>query len=171
MKTLYLLRHAKSSWDHPDLSDHDRPLNHRGRDAAKMIGSFLRDGGHAPDMVLCSTAIRTTQTLEIVLDQLGTDPATDLDADLYLAEPSYMLGRLRTLPETVESVLMVTHNPGTSMLADALCGDGHVRSLQQMRTKYPTAALAIIELQVDRWKETGTDSGHLVRFILPRDLD
>ena len=171
MKTLYLLRHAKSSWSDASLGDHDRPLNSRGYHAAPLMGAFLREGGHTPDFVLCSTAARTRQTLAAVLEELDVEPAIDWDGDLYLAGPQEMLDLLRAVPDTVESVLMVAHNPGTAILADALCAQGEATALALMRTKYPTAGLAIIDLEVDRWEETRSDCGRLVSFTRPRDLE
>jgi len=170
MKTLYLLRHAKSSWGDPSLADHDRPLNDRGRQAAPMMGAFLREGGHLPDFVLCSTAARTRQTLAAVLEELDVEPAIDWDGDLYLAGPNEMLNLLQAVPDTVESVLMVAHNPGTAVLADALCAQGEAVTLNLMRIKFPTAGLAIIDLEVDRWEEVRNDCGRLRSFTRPRDL-
>ena len=171
MKTLYLLRHAKSSWDDPSLADHDRPLSGRGRHAAPRMGAFLREGGHAPDLVLCSTSERTRQTLAAVLEELDAEPAIDWDGDLYLAGPREMLDQLRAVPDTVESVLMVGHNPGTAMLADTLCARGAPNDLNLLRARFHTAGLAIIDLEVDRWEETQRDCGRLLSFTRPRDLD
>ncbi len=170
MKTLYLLRHAKSSWGDSTLADHDRPLNSRGRRAAPLIGAFLREQGHVPDLVLCSTATRTRETLAFLLEELGVEPAIDWDGDLYLAGPRQMLDLLGALPDTVESVLMIGHNPGTAILAEALCAEGDAAGLDLMRTKFPTAGLAIIHLEVDRWEETQGDCGRLLSFTRPSDL-
>lgn len=171
MKILYLLRHAKSSWGDPSLADHDRPLNARGRQAAPLMGAYLREGGHQPDFVLCSTATRTRETLAAVLEEMDIQPAIDWDGDIYLAAPDQLLDLLRSVPDTVESVLMVGHNPGTAILADVLCADGESPALDLMRTKFPTAALAIIELEVDRWEETQRDCGRLLSFTRPRELE
>ena len=171
MKTLYLLRHAKSSWADSSLADHDRPLNGRGRRAAQSMGTHLREEGHRPELVHCSTAARTRETLAAVVKELDFAPAIDWDGDLYLAAPHQMLDLVRSVPETVESVLMVGHNPGTGILADVLCADGDAASLDLMRTKFPTAALAIIDLEVDRWEEVRNDCGRLRSFTRPRDLE
>ncbi len=170
MKTIFLLRHAKSSWDDESLPDHDRPLSARGRAAAPRIGAYMRGAGCLPDLVLCSTAKRTRLTLDAVLSELEVEPAIEFLEDLYLAAPGEMLDLLRSVPDTVEAVLLVGHNPGTGMLAGALSGDGLPEKMSLMRAKFPTTGLAIIELNVNRWKDTVGGCGTLKEFIRPRDL-
>ena len=170
MKTIYMLRHAKSSWDDGSLPDHERPLSARGRAAAPRIGAHMEEAGYLPDLVLCSTATRTRQTLDAVLSELETAPAIEFQEELYLAGPGEMLDLVRSVPDTVESVLLVGHNPGTGTLAAALAGDGPSDRMHLMRAKFPTAGLAIIELSVDRWKDIGSGGGSLIEFIRPRDL-
>ena len=170
MKQLFLLRHAKSSWDDNSLADHDRPLSERGRAAAPRIGAYMRGGGYLPDLVLCSTSTRTRLTLDAVLAELGVEPAIEFEEELYLAAPGEMLDLVRSVPDTVEAVLMVAHNPGTGMLAAALSGDGLPQRMNLMRAKFPTTGLAIIELSVDRWKDTIGGCGTLKEFVRPRDL-
>lgn len=170
MKTIGLLRHAKSSWDDSSLSDHDRPLNARGRDAAPRVGAHMQESGYLPDLILCSTATRTRETLDAVLSELEVEPAIEFQEELYLAAPRQLLDLVRSVPDTVESVLLVSHNPGTGMLAAALSGDGPPQSIRLMRAKFPTAGLAIIELSVDRWKDVVSGCGSLREFVRPRDL-
>ena len=170
MKSIYLLRHAKSSWDDNSLSDHDRPLSQRGRAAAPRIGAYMRGGGYLPDLVLCSTSTRTRQTLKAVLSELEVEPAVEFLEELYLAAPSEMLDLVTSVPDTVEAVLLVGHNPGTGMLAAALSGDGLPERMDLMRAKFPTTGLAIIDLSVDRWKDTTGGCGTLKEFVRPRDL-
>ncbi len=170
MKTIFLLRHAKSSWDDDSLPDHDRPLSERGRAAAPRIGAYMRGADYLPDLVLCSTSTRTRRTLDAVLSELGVEPAIEFHEELYLAAPSEMLDLVRSVPDTVEAVLLVGHNPGTGMLAVALSGDGLPERIYQMRAKFPTTGLAIIELSVDRWKDVVGGCGTLKEFIRPRDL-
>ncbi len=170
MKTIFLLRHAKSSWDDDSLPDHDRPLSKRGRAAAPRIGAYMYGAGYLPDLVLCSTATRTRRTLDAVLSQLGVEPAIEFHEELYLAAPREMLDLVRSVPDTVEGVLLVGHNPGTGMLAGDLSGFGLAAKLNLMRAKFPTTALAIIELNVDRWKDTVGGCGTLKEFVRPRDL-
>ncbi len=170
MKTIYMLRHAKSSWEDGSLRDHDRPLNGRGRAAAPRIGAHMQGAGYLPDLVLCSTATRTRLTLDAVLSELEVEPAIELQEELYLAGPNEMLDLVRYVPDTVESILLVGHNPGTGMLAAALSGEGPPESIHLMRAKFPTAGLAIIELSVDRWKDVISGCGSLKDFVRPRDL-
>jgi phosphohistidine phosphatase len=151
MKRLYLLRHAKSSWDDASLADHDRPLSGRGRRAADAIGQHLRDEGIAPDLVLCSSAARTRETLE----RIGLSGV--VEHDLYGASATELLARLRDVPPSVESVLLIGHNPGTHDLALVLTGEP--------ADKYPTGALATIEL--DEWT---AGSGRMIAFVRPREL-
>jgi phosphohistidine phosphatase len=130
----------------------------------------MRDAGYLPDLVLCSTATRTRQTLDAVLSELEVEPAVEFLEDLYLAGPSEMLDLVASVPDTVEGVLLVGHNPGTGILAAALSGEGSPESVHLMRAKFPTAGLAIIELNVDRWKDVVSGCGSLKEFVRPRDL-
>ncbi len=123
-----------------------------------------------PDLVLCSTSTRTRQTLAAVLSELQVDPAIEFDERLYMAAPDEMLDLARSVSDTVEAVLLVGHNPGTGMLAGALSGDGLPEKMSLMRAKFPTTGLAIIELNVNRWKDTVGGCGTLKEFIRPRDL-
>jgi phosphohistidine phosphatase len=108
--------------------------------------------------------------LDAVLSELEVEPAIEFQEELYLAGPSEMLDLVRSVPDTVESVLLVGHNPGSGMLADALSGDGPPERIRLMRAKFPTAGLAIIELSVDRWKDVVGGCGSLKEFVRPRDL-
>jgi phosphohistidine phosphatase len=151
MRRLYLLRHAKSSWDDESLADHDRPLSGRGRRAADAIGRHLRAEGIEPELVLCSSAARTRETLA----RIGL--SGEIERDLYGASASELFARVRELPRSLESVLVIGHNPGMHDLALALTGEPV--------DKYPTGALATIEL--DDWNAA---SGRMVAFVRPREL-
>jgi phosphohistidine phosphatase len=110
MKRLYLLRHAKSSWKDTSLPDHDRPLAGRGRRAAKAIARHMREQGIEPDLVLCSSARRARETLDRMEPAVGT-PAVRVEPDLYAASARALLERLRSVLDTVESVMLIGHNP------------------------------------------------------------
>jgi phosphohistidine phosphatase len=158
-KRLVLIRHAKSSWSDPDLADHDRPLNGRGRDAAARVGRHLRESGLRPDLVLCSSATRTRQTLE----RLGfEDTPVLVEDELYGASAYALLGRIRAVPNEVHTLVVIAHNPGIEDLARSL-GDHYV-------TKFPTAAVADLEFAVDGWAEVAPGRGRIRSFVLPRDL-
>jgi phosphohistidine phosphatase len=168
MKRVYLLRHAKSSWKDSSLPDRDRPLAGRGRRAAKAMAGHLEEEGIRPDLVLCSPARRTRETLELIEGALGDGPEAKVDEALYGAGEPELLAHLKTLPEEVGSVMLIGHNPGIEELALALAGDGE--ELARMSKKYPTAALATIDLPARRWSTVRRRSGELVGFVRPKDL-
>jgi phosphohistidine phosphatase len=167
MKTLFLLRHAKSSWDDPGLADHDRPLAPRGKRAAKVIAEHLREERIAPDLVLCSSSQRTRETLERIAPALGGDVAVEIERELYAASADRLLERLRAVDDDVESVMLIGHNPGIEQLALSLAGDGE--KLADVRRKYPTAALATLELE-GRWSELEPGTARLADFVKPKQL-
>jgi len=171
MKTLHLLRHAKSAWDDPGLSDHDRPLAPRGRAAADAMGRRMEADGIAADLVACSTAVRARQTLERVQDAWDGARAVETDPGLYLCGPAGLLARVRATPDAVGSLMLVGHNPDMEELAAMLCASGDGGLLDALREKYPTGALATIALDAGRWADAGPGRGRLVRFLRPRDLD
>lgn len=170
MKTLYLLRHAKSSWDNEGLDDFDRPLAARGTDAAPRMAAHMRAEGWIPDAVLCSAARRAVETLELVAPVLGLDGAARIERELYLADPAVMLERIRALPDTAHAVLVIGHNPGQEELARDLCGDGRKKGLKRLRDKYPTGALAVVTVPVERWADVAEGTGYLEAFVRPKDL-
>jgi phosphohistidine phosphatase len=173
MKTLYLLRHAKSAWNDPALADHDRPLASRGARAATLIGRELRKEGFHADCILCSTARRAVDTLEIVtaqLDGAALEMPVHQERELYLTGDRALLERLRRLPDKVETVMLVGHNPDLHNLAQELAGDGHKEDLGNLRAKFPTAGLAVLEFPYDRWSDIGPRAGRLTRFLVPKKL-
>jgi phosphohistidine phosphatase len=173
MKTLYLLRHAKSAWNDPALGDHDRPLAPRGARAATLIGRELRKDGFRADCILCSTARRAVDTLEIVTAQLDGDALempVHQERDLYLTGERALLERLRRLPDKVGTVMLVGHNPDLHKLARELAGGGSKEDLGSLEAKFPTAGLAILEFPADRWSDIGPRTGTLTRFLVPKKL-
>jgi phosphohistidine phosphatase len=168
MKQLYLLRHAKSSWKDSSLPDHDRPLTGRGRRAAKTIARHLREQGIEPELVLCSTARRARETLDRIEPALGT-PAVRVEDDLYAASAGALLERLRSIPDTVESVMLIGHNPGLQDLALDLARPSP--AARELATKYPTGALATLAFQASSWQELDRDTAELVALVRPRDLE
>jgi phosphohistidine phosphatase len=169
MKRVHLLRHAKSSWKDRSLADRDRPLAGRGRRAANAVARHLEAEGIRPDLVLCSPARRTRETLELLESAFAGGVETTFDEALYGASEAELLARLKELPEGVGSVMLIGHNPGVEELALALAADG--AGLARMSEKYPTAALATIDLRARRWSTVRRGSGKLVAFVRPKDLD
>jgi phosphohistidine phosphatase len=170
MKTLHLLRHAKSAWDDPGLPDRDRPLSARGRAAADAMGRRMEADGTAADLVVCSGAVRARETLDRVLAGWGGAGTVETDPGLYLCGPLGLLARVRAAPDAVRSLMLVAHNPDTEELAAMLCASGEDGLLARLREKYPTGALATIALDADRWADAGPGRGRLVGFVRPRDL-
>lgn len=169
MRRLILLRHAKSDWPN-GTSDHERPLAARGREAAPVIGAYLAREGLWPDQVLVSPARRTQETWALVAPALSTHPAVLSDPRIYEASPGTLFGVLREQPAQVHCLMMVGHNPGMESLAARLCGSGPAEARVAMAAKYPTGALAVIDLPVDRWEDVEPTTGRLDRFVTPRML-
>ena len=161
MKRIWLLRHAKSSWDDAGLADHDRPLAPRGRKAAARMARWAADNDVRPDLVLCSGAVRARATLDLVLDGLGR-PTVEIDDDLYHASADDLLNRIRVLPAFVSNVLLVGHNPGLHDLACFLAPPGP--------ETLPTGALAELRLAVGTWTEARQGCARLDVLVVPRSL-
>ena len=171
MKTLVLMRHAKSAWDNADLPDIERPLSPRGQKAAPLMGAKLKKAGYRPDVVLCSTAARTRETLDLIAGDLPKKVKVQHLKELYMAVPREMLNAVAKVPDSAETVMLVGHNPGMGSLAGWLAGNGDSETLAKMRRKFPTAAAAVITFDVPRWAEVAGESGTLVAFLRPRDAD
>jgi phosphohistidine phosphatase len=162
MKTLLLLRHAKSSWKDASLDDHDRPLNKRGKQDAPCMGRLLRDEGPVPDVIVSSTAKRARKTAEKVAETSGYGGKIEFSEKLYHAEPEAMTRILSGLPEEHGNAMLVGHNPGLEEFLELLTG-------QYQRV--PTAALLQVQLDIGSWKELESNrSGRLVKQWLPREL-
>ena len=168
MKRLTLLRHAKSTWDDPVSRDFDRPLNPRGRRAARTIGAEMRVLGLAFDSVIASPARRVMETLG-ELEQAFGRLAPAYDERLYLAGTSTLLEIIQATPDSVDRLLLVGHNPGLEELALLLTRSSGLRA--EAEIKYPTATLAEIGFASGGWPEVRAGAGTLDRFIRPRDLD
>ena len=162
MKTLLLLRHAKLSWKHSELADHDRPLNKRGKSTAPLMGALLLDEDLIPDLILCSSAVRAHTTALLVAKACAYAGEIKRIRKLYLAEPQTYVEVLRQVPEKHARVLVVGHNPGLEALIEALTGEAMAM---------PTAALAQVELSLKRWSDLDTDTDcKLVNVWRPKDL-
>jgi phosphohistidine phosphatase len=167
IKRLFLLRHAKSSWDDPALADHDRPLAPRGRRASDLMATHLRGGGAAPALILCSTAARTRETLARVAPALEGAPPVLFERGLYAASAGELLVRLHAVRDEVGSVMLVAHSAGIEDLTLLLARRGE--QLDAVRTKFPTGALATLEFS-GRWRDLRAAGAELVEFVTPRTL-
>ena len=171
MTLLTTLRHAKSSWDDASLDDFDRPLNDRGRKAARRLGKELKRRKVRFDHVLASPAARVRETVEELAKGYGKLPDVSFDGHIYDASAETLLHLVRHIPEMVHAPLLVGHNPGMQQLVLALTREDGNGLRDRVSEKYPTAALAMIELEVPRWDETETKSGTIVELIVAKELD
>ena len=161
MKTLLLLRHAKSSWKQPELHDHDRPLNKRGKKEALKVGAYLKDHDLVPDLILSSTARRAHDTAQTVAEESGFSGQVDLYQDLYLSDASCYLDILSCLPEDANRVLVVGHNPDLEEL---------LTLLTDVAEHLPTASLAQVDLPITSWQEFNEAiDGRLQLLWIPRE--
>jgi phosphohistidine phosphatase len=170
VKTLWLLRHAKASAGGDGLADRDRPLSARGRDAARRIGRHLAESEAVPELVLCSSSLRTRETIQLVAKGLGAELEVDYENDLYLASERDLRERVAQVPERVDSLLLVGHNPGIAELALALAARGQPDALAQMRNKFPTGALAELRVHSAKWSHFARGGCELVAFVTPKQL-
>ena len=171
MLTLTLFRHAKSSWDDETFDDFERPLAQRGLEAAPRMGRALAELGPTVDVVLCSTARRTRETLNLVLQELAPDqPLVQFDEALYHGLPEILFERILKYAGSARHILLVGHNPGLEILAVRLTNDGDSEELRAMAHKFPTAAFAQLNFDVDAWSDLQAGSGHLTAFRTPRTL-
>lgn len=169
MVTLSLFRHAKSAWSSPALGDFDRPLAPRGMRDAPHMGSFVAESGLEPDVILCSTAKRARQTLDLALPEFKTEPQVQFSDDLYHAGPADMFKMVRRLDESCSHAMLVGHNPGMHALACDLVGSGDDTIIRSLAQKFPTAALAVIDFDCS-WRELAPGGGRLRIFMTPKAL-
>ncbi len=163
MKTLLLMRHAKSDWKQPGLSDHDRPLNARGRAAAPAIARKLLECGPNVDVILASSAVRVQETVALLQEQWSSGAELLTSPALYLASPQQIMSEVQSLHDTWHSALVVGHNPGMAAL---------VCHLAAQDLEFPTGALAIFQFDTNTWSKVFSKGGaELMDFCKPRDLD
>ena len=171
MKRLAVLRHAKSSWKDRDLDDFDRPLNERGHKAARRMGREMHERGMRFDLVLASPAARVRETIEGVRQEHDLGEAIRFEERIYLARVSELIELIGAIPDDVSSTLLVGHNTSAERLIAKLTKDDDSSLRRRVEEKFPTAALAVMELPIDRWSEIQSDSGTLIDLIYPADLD
>lgn len=171
MARLFLLRHAKSSWDDATSPDFDRPLNIRGRSAAPMMGRHMADHALFPERVLCSTARRTRETLAGLLPHLSGDMDIQLMRSIYTASDAGYLDILRRHGGGTRSLMLIGHNPGMQDTALSLIGSGNPAFVDEIRDKFPTAGLAVIDFDLADWAKLAPGSGRIVAFFRPREIE
>jgi phosphohistidine phosphatase len=160
MKTLYVLRHAKSSWDNDELSDYERPLNDRGNRTAPFMGTVMKGRGYVPAIIVSSPAARAAATAQLVKESAKFPADILFDERIYEASPNTIRTVLSELSDSFESAMVVGHNPGM---------EGLIRYLTGEHESMPTAALAAIDLSLDSWSELTSDAGTLTELIRPKD--
>ncbi len=172
MIRLSLLRHAKSSWDDNVKGDFDRPLNRRGREAAVLMGAFMEENTGAPDCVLCSSAVRTRETLDLIAPFFSARPHIEYSRGLYLASPHTILEAIGAASQQYAHILVIAHNPGLHMLALDLTDPARSRpgDFRRLAEKFPTAALAHFEFDISAWDEPLRRRGALRLFATPKDM-
>lgn len=166
-RQLLLLRHAKSSWDEPDLTDRERPLAARGRRACGLMANHLEANGIEPDAIVCSPAVRARQTLERISPALGERTTVWEEPRIYEAGWEELLAIVQVLPGELGSVMLIGHNPGFQELAVALAAEG--KGLERMRRKFPTAALATLSF-AGEWSRLAPRDAVLESFVRPKQL-
>jgi phosphohistidine phosphatase len=170
MPTLFVLRHAKSSWNNSSMADHERPLAPRGHRAAEALATHIGALDPSPALVLCSTARRARETIELLRLRLPATTEVLVEDDLYGAPAALIVARLRQVPEAIPSVLVVGHNPGLEDLVRGFGTDGDPHLIDRVRTKFPTGALATLTFD-GPWKGFGSGAARLEAFVVPGDLE
>lgn len=171
MKTLFLLRHAKSSWDNPGTNDHDRPLAPRGEKAAALVGRHLGEHHARIDLVLCSSALRAVETRKRVMAAIGAPfPPVEHERGLYLCGSHTLLERLRDAPDSATGLMLIAHNPDLHELAQELTGTGDHGHRHALADKFPTGACAVLLFETMRWRDLDLGAGRLADFVQPRKL-
>ena len=168
-RRLLLLRHAKSSWEHEGLDDHDRPLAPRGRRAVEKLRRHFAANGTVPDLVLCSTARRTVETWKGIAPAFPPATPVEVSAELYGATAGELCERVRRSPAAAQCVLVIAHNPGLEDLALDLIVSGDLGRREQLATKFPTGALATLSVP-SPWSELAWDTAELSDYVVPAEL-
>lgn len=160
MKVLYILRHAKSSWDNPRMTDFDRPLNDRGLRTVPLMGEIFVKNNFQPELIVSSPAVRARETANMLKTAADLKAEIEFDEHIYEASTQTLLKLISALGEPAESAMIVGHNPGLEGLIKALSGEYQIM---------PTAGLAIIDLNVENWENTGEECGRLREIFRPRE--
>ena len=168
MLRLLLFRHAKSSWSEPDLPDRERPLAPRGRRTAPQMGAMLAEQGLLPDLVLCSPARRARETLDLAMPSWSPRPAVRFIPTLHGASADNYLEVVRDEGGGARRLMLVGHNPAMQEMALLLIAGGDSGLLKRLTAKFPTAAVAVIDLDAKAWSDVAPGTGQLLEFLVPR---
>ncbi len=171
MLTLMLLRHAKAEPGSARLADQDRPLSGRGQSDAPRMGAWISEHDLVPDLVVCSTARRTRETLTLVTPAFGRDVPASFDPAVYEATTARLLTVLRRTPAAPRRLMLIGHNPGLEDLALDLMGDAEPGVAERLRAKFPTCGLAVLDLPVAAWAQLTPRSARLTQYMAPRFFD
>jgi len=175
MKTVVLLRHAKSDWNDATLRDFDRPLNGRGERAAMLMGNWAKQEALTFDAVLASPAARVKDTIDKFMESYGAHPDPIWDQRIYLASAATLADVIADADDAHDALLLVGHNPGLEeFILARVADDGRSQLRDDVAEKFPTAAMAVLDFPIGRWRDLadgGAETAQLRRFIRPRDLD
>lgn len=170
MGRLMFLRHAKSDWP-AGIDDHERPLAKRGRRASPMMGKYMASDGLVPDLAVISTARRTQETWELSCPAFTLSIARQDERRIYEAPAGSILDVIHETDDDIHVLLLVGHNPGLQDLALQLVATASETDLSRLREKYPTGGLAVIDFDIESWREAAPATGELVRFVTPKSID
>ena len=170
MKTIFLLRHAKSNWDNTKLEDFDRPLAIRGIKSCKKIGKFLKKKKLVPDIVYCSTAVRAKQTWNLLNRIVEKKKNIIYEDQLYMANSSIFMNFVKKTDDNFKTLMIVSHNPGIENFAVELIKNKESNFYKDINLKYPTGGIAIINFKLKHWSKINYETGDIYEFIKPREL-
>jgi phosphohistidine phosphatase len=165
MKEIWVMRHAKSEWSHPDLTDFDRPLNKRGKRDAPRMGEWIRLYGSPPELIVSSPAKRAKATTRAVADVMGTKALLQWWDELYPGDVDATMKRIRQLSNEIDRIMVVGHNPHQGDLVSYLAADGH------LRLRLPTAAIVLLAGEIESWKQPSRSRFYLKGFVSPKLLE
>lgn len=160
MKTLFVLRHAKSSWNDANLSDFERPLNRRGRETAPFMGDLIQNKNLVPEVIICSPAERAKETAMLVKKSAGFDVEIEFNERIYESSTHNLLYIIGKINDDFDSAMIVGHNPGFEGIVETLCGNYE---------RMPTATLAVIDLNCESWNDVKPNCGNLREILRPKE--
>ena len=170
MRRLVLFRHAKSDWSAQGAKDHERQLARRGIVSAPLMAAWLHDEGITPDHILCSTAKRTRQTLDLALTQWAHKPHVHYDDRLYLSSPEKIIRMIKSVDQSVQTLMVIGHNPDLHQLTVDLVPSKQKTAATTQIGKFPTAAMAVFGFEIEEWSKIKPGTGTLDLFRKPKDL-